>query len=122
MKKSDVKEALSLITDMLAGIHVKLQELDNRLADIEAVEDLEEDEVCTECGRSHQKELADMIGHIVHIQLKDSEAGPWFFVMCTGHSSLMLQELTKPDVGEKIGDPKWYSLNEIERITMEKTL
>lgn len=120
MKKSDVKEALSLITDMLAGIHVKLQELDNRLADIEAGEDLEDD-VC-ECGQSHKQELADMIGHIVHIELKDSEAGPWFFVMCTGHSSLMLQELTRPDIGEKIGDPKWYSLNEIERITMEKTL
>jgi len=122
VKKNEVKEALSLITDMLAKVHVKLQELDDRVSDIEACDELEQDEVCTECGRSHKKELADLIGQVVHIELKDSTAGPWFFVMCTGHSSLMVQELTKPDIGEKIGDPKWYALDEINKITVEQTL
>jgi len=122
VKKNEVNEALSLITDMLATMTVKLKELDDRVSDIEACDEQEEDEVCTGCGRSHKKDLADLIGQVVHIELKDSTAGPWFFVMCTGHSSLMVQELTKPDIGEKIGDPKWYALNEINRITVEQTL
>lgn len=122
MKKTDVKEALSIITDMLAKIHVKLQDLDNRLSDLEALTDMEGGELC-ECGNDHSKELADLIGQVVHIELKDDKAGPWFFVMTTANSSLMVQELTKPDgIREKIGDPKWYALNEINRITVEKSL
>jgi hypothetical protein len=122
VKKTDVKEALSLITDMLAKIHVKLQDLDNRLLDLEALTDTEGGELC-ECGHDHSKELADLIGQVVHIELKDDKAGPWFFVMTTANSSLMVQELTKPDgIREKIGDPKWYALNEINKITVEKTL
>ncbi len=124
MKKTDVKEALSSITDMLAKIHVKLQDLDSRLSDLEALEEVEgmNSELC-ECGHDHSKELADLIGQVVHIELKDDKAGPWFFVMTTANSSLMVQELTKPDgIREKIGDPKWYALDEINRITVEKTL
>lgn len=120
MKKTDVKESLLIITQMLAGIHQKMEELDQRIASLEG-HDEEDEDVC-ECGANHQKELAEMIGHVVNIELKDSKAGPWFLVMTVGPASLLVQELTKPSAPEKIGDPRWYTLNEINRITMEKSL